>query len=71
VNNLYKKAANYISVVLLTVISFSCISTKPLFIEIPQTLLEGDKTEVQLEVYNNGVLIDQTKTNFLGPRSFN
>lgn len=35
-NNLYKKAANYISVVLLTVISFSCISTKPLFIEIPQ-----------------------------------
>ena len=42
-----------------------------LFIEIPQTLLEGDKTEIQLEVYNNGALIDQTKTNFLGPRSFN
>lgn len=42
-----------------------------LFIEIPRNLLEGDKTEVQLEVYNNGELIDQTKTNFLGPRSFN
>jgi len=36
VNNLYKKAAIYISVFLLIVISFSCVSTKPLFIEIPQ-----------------------------------
>lgn len=42
-----------------------------LFIEIPQVLLDGDKTEVQLELYSNGELIDQTKTNFLGPRSFN
>lgn len=42
-----------------------------LFIEIPQATLKGDKIEVQLEVYNKGELIDQTKTNFLGPRSFN
>ncbi len=35
-NNLYKKAANYISVFLLIVVSFSCVSTKQLFIEIPQ-----------------------------------
>lgn len=42
-----------------------------LFIEIPQAILKGDKIEVQLEVYNKGELIDQTKTNFLGPRSFN
>lgn len=42
-----------------------------LFIEIPQALLKSDKTEVQLEVYNNDELIDHTKTNFLGPRSFN
>lgn len=42
-----------------------------LFIELPQTILEGDKTEVQLEIYNDEELIDQTKTNFLGPRSFN
>lgn len=42
-----------------------------LFIEIPQKLLQSDKTEVQLEIYNNEELIDQTKTNFLGPRSFN
>ena len=42
-----------------------------LFIEIPQTSLKGDKTEVQLEVYSGDELIDHTKTNFLGPRSFN
>jgi hypothetical protein len=36
VNNLYKKAANFISVFLLIVVSFSCVSTKQLFIEIPQ-----------------------------------
>jgi len=42
-----------------------------LFIEIPQVLLDNDKTEVQIEVYNDEELIDQTKTNFLGPRSFN
>lgn len=42
-----------------------------LFIEIPQVLLEGDKTEIQLELYSGEQLIDQTKTNFLGPRSFN
>lgn len=42
-----------------------------LFIEIPQALLKSDKTEVQLEIYNGEELIDQTKTNFMGPRSFN
>ena len=42
-----------------------------LFIEIPQALLKNDKTEVQLEIYNGEILIDQTKTNFMGPRSFN
>ncbi len=35
-NNLYIKIANHVSVFLLIVISFSCVSTKPLFIEIPQ-----------------------------------
>lgn len=35
-NNLYKKIANHFSVLLLIVVSFSCVSTKPLFIEIPQ-----------------------------------
>lgn len=42
-----------------------------LFIEIPQALLKNDKTEIQLEIYNGEELIDQTKTNFMGPRSFN
>lgn len=36
VNNLYKKTVIYFSVLLLTVALFSCVSTKPLFIEIPQ-----------------------------------
>ena len=41
-----------------------------LFIDIPEALLDGYKTEVQIEIYNNEELIDQTKTNFLGPRNF-
>jgi len=42
-----------------------------LFIEINPAFLEGDKTKVKIEVYNNKELIETTKTNFLGPRSFN
>lgn len=42
-----------------------------LFIEIDPVYLEGDKTKVQIEVYNNEDLIDHTSTNFLGPRTFN
>ena len=42
-----------------------------LFIEINPAFLEGDKTRVKIEVYNNKELIETTKTNFLGPRSFN
>jgi len=47
------------------------MSQGTLFIDIPETMLDGYKTEVQIEVYNNEELIDQTKTNFLGPRTFN
>jgi tetratricopeptide (TPR) repeat protein len=36
VNNLFSKITNLTSVLLLIIISFSCISTKPLYIEIPQ-----------------------------------
>ncbi len=42
-----------------------------LFIEINPAFLEGDKTKVKIEVYNNKKLIETTDTNFLGPRSFN
>ena len=42
-----------------------------LFIEINPAFLEGDKTRVKIEIYNNKELIETTKTNFLGPRSFN
>lgn len=42
-----------------------------LFIEINPTFLEGDKTKVILEVYNNDKLLDTEATNFLGPRTFN
>lgn len=47
------------------------MSQGTLFIEIPQALLERDKTELIIEVYNGQVLIETTKTNFLSPRSFN
>lgn len=42
-----------------------------LFIEIHPAFLNGDKTEVKIEVYNNNQLLETATTNFLGPRSFN
>ena len=42
-----------------------------LFIEIHPAFLEGDKTEVKIEVYNNNQLLETANANFLGPRSFN
>ncbi|MGG7036526.1 MAG: cytochrome c oxidase accessory protein CcoG [Flavobacterium sp.] len=46
------------------------ITEGTLFIEIQEALLESDKTEILLEVYNDKKIIDTEKTNFLGPRSF-
>ncbi len=37
------------------------------FIELPKEHLTGRKTAISLLVYNNGKLIDEIKTNFLGP----
>ena len=42
-----------------------------LFVEINPIYLEGDKTNLKIEVYNNKELIDTETTNFIGPRSFN
>ncbi|UYW02417.1 cytochrome c oxidase accessory protein CcoG [Flavobacterium agricola] len=42
-----------------------------LFIEINENLLETEKTQVVIEVYSDGRLIETTKTNFLSPRTFN
>ncbi|WP_426485734.1 cytochrome c oxidase accessory protein CcoG [Flavobacterium sp. 2] len=42
-----------------------------LFIEINEAILESDKTTVKIGVYNGRELLETTKTNFLGPRSFN
>jgi cytochrome c oxidase accessory protein FixG len=42
-----------------------------LFIEINQALLDGDKTKLKINIYNDGQLIDTEVTNFLGPISFN
>ena len=47
------------------------LSQGTLFIEINPAFLEGDKTRVKIEIYNRNELIETTKTNFLGPRSFN
>ncbi len=38
-----------------------------LFIDLEEAALEDRKTEVVVEVYSNGELIDEVKTNFLGP----
>lgn len=41
-----------------------------LFIEIPKAILEGEKNEVEIGIYNGKDLIEKTTTNFYGPRSF-
>ncbi len=42
-----------------------------LFIEIKATEVNDDKMKIKLGFYNNGKLIETTKTTFLGPRTFN
>ena len=41
-----------------------------LFIEIDQNALKNEKDKIEIEVYSGDVLIETTKTNFLGPRSY-
>jgi len=41
-----------------------------LFIEINNSLLNKDKIELRIGVFSGGELIETTKTNFLGPRSY-
>lgn len=41
-----------------------------MFIEINQALLEGDKMEIEIEVYSGDKLIETATTNFMGPRTF-
>ena len=47
------------------------IAKGTLFIELNAALLEGDKTELKIEVYDGEDLIETATTNFMGPRSFN
>lgn len=41
-----------------------------LFIEIPKALLEDEKNDVEIGIYSGEKLIETTRTNFMGPRSF-
>jgi len=41
-----------------------------LFIEIPKKELKDSKEKIKIGVYSHGKLIETTKTNFLGPRSY-
>jgi len=47
------------------------ISQGTLFIEIDQSVLDGDKTKVKIGVYSGTKLLETTTTTFLGPRTFN
>lgn len=38
-----------------------------MFIEMPKDQLQGRKTELTIEVYSNGELVDKATTNFFGP----
>jgi polyferredoxin len=37
------------------------------FIEMPENQLDSRKTKLEIEVWSNGKLVDEAKTNFLGP----
>ena len=41
-----------------------------LFIEIHSSLMKKDKIELKIGVFSGDKLIETTKTNFLGPRSY-
>ena len=41
-----------------------------MFIELDQSLLNGDRTKVTVEVYSSDKIIETTTINFLGPRNF-
>jgi len=43
------------------------LSEGALFIELPKASLEGGKNIIEVGVYSNGELIEEIKTNFLGP----
>ncbi|WP_291135428.1 cytochrome c oxidase accessory protein CcoG [Flavobacterium sp. UBA7663] len=42
-----------------------------LYIDIPENLLKDEKVHLKLELYNGDKLIEETSTNFQGPRNFN
>ncbi len=52
-------------------ISREGMSQGTLFVEINPAFLEGDKTEIEIGVFDGNKLIESEKSNFLGPRSFN
>lgn len=47
------------------------MSQGTLFIEINASVLESDKTKLEIGIYEGQKLIGKTKTSFLGPRTFN
>jgi len=47
------------------------IAKGTLFIEINNSELSGDRNSLKIGVYSGGKLIETTRANFLGPRSFN
>ena len=46
------------------------ITQGALFVKLPENELDGEKTVLKIEVYNNDKLIETATTNFTGPRSF-
>ncbi len=46
------------------------ITQGALFVKLPENELDGEKTVLKIEVYNNDKLIETATTNFNGPRSF-
>ena len=47
------------------------LASGTLYIDIPESLLKDEKVHLKLELYNGDKLIEETTTNFQGPRNFN
>lgn len=47
------------------------LASGTLYIDIPESLLKEEKVHLKLELYNGDTLIEETSTNFQGPRNFN
>ncbi|MDO7171103.1 cytochrome c oxidase accessory protein CcoG [Mariniflexile sp. AS56] len=66
----YKGTIKIVSTEKTFVVPSQGLAEGTLFIELPQSELDGDKNKLMIEVYSGKDLLETTTVNFLGPRSY-